>query len=117
MLLQQNNWQELYFYQKSEVLYQITFAFCDKYIPLHGDRTRDQMIQAARSGKQNIVEGFADGVASSEMMLKLLTVFLVKIKDASVAEADAIREKIFNKLDEGILQPNLQPNLQPIMQP
>ena len=52
----------------------MTFAFCDRFIPLHGDRTRDQMIQAARSGKQNFVEGLSDGVTSTEMMLKLLNV-------------------------------------------
>ena len=70
----QTKYSELFFYQKSDVLYQMTFAFCDRFIPLHGDRTRDQMIQAARSGKQNFVEGLSDGVTSTEMMLKLLNV-------------------------------------------
>ena len=74
VLSQQTNWKDLFFYQKSEVLYQMTFVFCDRFVPLKGDRTRDQMIQAARSGKQNIVEGLADGVTSSEMMMKLLNV-------------------------------------------
>lgn len=54
VLPQQTNWKDLFFYQKSEVLYQMTFVFCDRFVPLKGDRTRDQMIQAARSGKQNI---------------------------------------------------------------
>ena len=40
----------------------------------HGDRTVDQMVQAARSGKQNIVEGSEDGQTSSEMEIKLLNV-------------------------------------------
>lgn len=52
----------------------MTFAFCDRFIAPYGDRTRDQMIQAARSGKQNIVEGFADGVTSTKTMLNLLNV-------------------------------------------
>ncbi len=73
-LLNQTNWKNMYFYQKTDVLYQMTVAFCDRFIPLHGDRTRDQMIQAARSGKQNIVEGLADGVTSTEMMVKLINV-------------------------------------------
>ena len=67
-------WQELRFYQKSEVLYQMTFVFCNRFLPHHGDRTVDQMVQAARSGKQNIVEGSEDGKTSTEMELKLLNV-------------------------------------------
>lgn len=74
VLLNQINWKELFFYQKSEVLYQLTFAFCDRFLPKYGDRTVDQMVQAARSGKQNIIEGLADGVSSTEMMIKLLNV-------------------------------------------
>lgn len=74
VLLSQINWKDLYFYQKSDVLYQITFAFCDRFLPKYGDRTVDQMVQAARSGKQNIIEGLADGVTSTEMMMKLLNV-------------------------------------------
>ena len=57
-------WQDLRFYQKSEVLYQMTYVFCDRFLPKHGDRTVDQMVQAARSGKQNIVEGSEDGKTS-----------------------------------------------------
>ena len=67
-------WQDLWFYQKSEVLYQMTVVFCDRFLPKHGDRTVDQMVQAARSGKQNIVEGSEDGKTSTEMELKLLNV-------------------------------------------
>lgn len=65
---------ELRFYQRSDVLYQITRLFCDKYLPSHGDRTVDQMIQAARSTKQNIAEGSSDGQTSTEIELKLLGV-------------------------------------------
>ena len=67
-------WQDLWFYQKSEVLYQMTFVFCDRFLPHYGDRTVDQMLQAARSGKQNIVEGSEDGKTSTEMELRLLNV-------------------------------------------
>ena len=63
-------WENLYFYQKSQVLYQLTFVFVQRYLK-RGDRTIDQMVQAARSGKQNIVEGSADGVTSMEMEIKL----------------------------------------------
>ena len=67
-------WKELYFYRKSDALYQITVEFCKRFLPAHGDRTVDQMVQAARSGKQNIVEGSEDGQTSSEMEIKLMNV-------------------------------------------
>ena len=67
-------WKELYFYRKSDVIYQLTVEFCKRFLPAHGDRTVDQMVQAARSGKQNIVEGSEDGQTSSEMEIKLLNV-------------------------------------------
>ena len=67
-------WKDLYFYRKSDALYQITVEFCRRFLPAHGDRTVDQMGQAARSGKQNIVEGSEDGQTSSEMEIKLMNV-------------------------------------------
>lgn len=67
-------WKNLYFYRKSDTLYQLTVEFCRRFMPAYGDRTVDQMIQAARSGKQNIVEGSEDGQTSSEMEIKLLNV-------------------------------------------
>lgn len=63
---------ELRFYQRSDVLYQLTQVFCQRYLPLYGDRTVDQMVQSARSTKQNIVEGSSDGQTSMESELKLL---------------------------------------------
>ena len=63
---------ELRFYQRSDVLYQLTQVFCQRYLPRYGDRTVDQMVQAARSTKQNIAEGSTDGQTSTETELKLL---------------------------------------------
>lgn len=77
----QYKWDELFFYQKSDVIYQLSFAFCNRFIHLYKDRTRDQIIQAARSCKQNIVEGLADGVTSTEMQLKLLNVARASLKE------------------------------------
>lgn len=67
-------WKDLYFYRKSDAIYQLTVEFCNRFLPPHGDRTVDQMVQAARSGKQNIIEGSEDGQTSSEMEIKLLNV-------------------------------------------
>ncbi|MBO4840766.1 MAG: four helix bundle suffix domain-containing protein [Bacteroidaceae bacterium] len=80
VLRKQPNWEGLYFYQKANVLYQLTFVFTKRFLKI-GDRTIDQMVQAARSGKQNIVEGSADGVTSMEMELKLLNVARSSIKE------------------------------------
>lgn len=74
ILKRQKPWRDAYYYQKAEVLYQLTFAFCKRFLPAHGDRTVDQMVQAARSGKQNIIEGTEDGETSTEMHVKLLNV-------------------------------------------
>lgn len=63
---------ELFFYKKSDVLVQLTKAFCDRFLPKYGDRTVDQMVQAARSIKQNIAEGLTDGQTSFEVEMKLL---------------------------------------------
>ena len=80
VLRKQPNWEGLYFYQKANVLYQLTFVFTRRFLKI-GDRTIDQMVQAARSGKQNIVEGSADGVSSMELELKLLNVARSSIKE------------------------------------
>ena len=67
-------WKELYFYRKSDAIYRLTVEFCHRFLPAYGDRTVDQMIQAARSGKQNIIEGSEDGQTSSESEIKLLNI-------------------------------------------
>lgn len=81
ILKRQKPWRSAYYYQKSEVIYQLTFQFCQRFLPAHGDRTVDQMKQAARSSKQNIIEGTEDGVASTEMYIKLLNVARSSIQE------------------------------------
>ena len=81
ILKNQTKWEDLYYYRKTVVIYQMTVVFCRRFLPKFGDRTVDQMVQAARSGKQNIVEGLADGVTSTEMELKLLNVARASIKE------------------------------------
>ena len=63
---------ELHFYCKSDVLVQLTKAFCNRFLPKYGDRTVDLMVQAARSVKQNIAEGLTDGQTSFEVEIQLL---------------------------------------------
>lgn len=68
------DYKHLHLYQKSEVLVLLTDVFCRRFMPLYGDRTVDQMNQAARSGKQNIVEGSEAAKTSSETEVKLVNV-------------------------------------------
>jgi len=66
-------YQQLLSYQKALVVYDATVYFCDRFFDKH-DRTHDQMIQAARSGKQNILEGSAASGTSKETEIKLTNV-------------------------------------------
>ena len=91
-------WEELYFYQKSVVLYQLTYIFIQRYLK-RGDRTIDQMLQAARSGKQNIVEGSADGVTSMEMELKLLNVARASLKELREDYEDYVLSRKLTRWD------------------
>lgn len=74
------NYRELLSYQKSEVIYDLTFRFCDRFLK-KGDRTIDQMVQAARSGKQNIVEGSKASLTSTEMEIKLTNVARASLEE------------------------------------
>ena len=65
-------YSSLHFYRKSDVLVQLTKAFCTRFLPKYGDRTVDQMVQAARSVKQNIAEGLTDGQTAFETEIKLM---------------------------------------------
>ena len=77
-------------YRKAEVIYDMTYYFCRKYLKC-GDRTIDQMVQAARSGKQNIIEGMAVGVTSKETMLKLLYVAKGSLQELLADYEDYLR--------------------------
>ena len=68
------NYRKLYFYMKADTLVLLTDIFCKRFLSQHGDRTVDQMNQAARSGKQNIVEGCEAALTSSETEIKLVNV-------------------------------------------
>ena len=86
-------YEKLFYYQKAEVLFALTFHFTANYLPSKGDRTVDQMVQAARSGKQNIIEAFADGVTSSELQLKLLNVARSSLKELRADYEDYIQTR------------------------
>lgn len=90
IILPHGNYQELLSYQKSEVIYDLTFRFCEKHLK-RGDRTIDQMVQAARSGKQNIVEGSKASGTSKEMEIKLTNVARASLEELLEDYRDYLR--------------------------
>lgn len=66
-------YKDLLSYQKAEIVFDATLYFCDRFIDKRS-RTYDQMVQAARSGKQNIVEGSMASGTSKEAEIKLTNV-------------------------------------------
>lgn len=74
------DYKTLLSYQKTAVVYQITFRFCKRYLQ-RGDRTIDQMVQAARSGKQNIIEGSKAATTSKETEIKLTNVARASLEE------------------------------------
>ena len=67
------SYQKLKSYHGNEIIYDATVDFCSRFLH-RGDRTIDQMIQAARSGKQNIIEGSMASGISTETEIKLIGV-------------------------------------------
>lgn len=84
------NYKELLSYRKAEIVYDITFRFCNKFLKKN-DRTVDQMIQAARSGKQNIAEGSKASKTSKETELKLTNVARASLEELLVDFEDHLR--------------------------
>ncbi len=83
-------YKDLLSYRKAEVVYDITFRFTQRFLN-RGDRTIDQMVQAARSGKQNIVEGCAASGTSKEMEIKLIGVARASLEELLVDYYDFLR--------------------------
>ena len=79
-LPQHGHYRQLRVYQVTEIIYDITFYFTQHYLQ-RGDRTTDQMVQAARSGKQNIAEGNQAAATSSETEIKLTNVAKASLEE------------------------------------
>ncbi len=86
------NYRELLSYQKAEVIFDLTFHFTGRYLQ-RGDRTIDQMRQAARSGKQNILEGSKASRTSTEMELKLTNVARASLEELLGDYEDYLRTR------------------------
>lgn len=83
-------YRKLLSYQKTEIVYDATVHFCDRFIDKRS-RTHDQMIQAARSGKQNIVEGSVASGTSKETEIKLTNVARASLEELLADYLDFLR--------------------------
>ncbi len=90
ILLAHGNYQELESYRNSVVIFDATQEFCTRFLK-KGDRTIDQMIQAARSGKQNIIEGSMASGTSTETEIKLVGVARASLEELLEDYRDYLR--------------------------
>ena len=90
------DYQTLLFFQKAEIVHDVAFRFAHKYLS-KGDRTIDQMIQSARTGKQNILEGSKAGTTSKETEIKLTNVGRASLEEllADFQRRGVQQEKVY----------------------
>jgi four helix bundle suffix protein len=85
-------YQQLLSYRKAEIVYDATVYFCARFLDKR-DRTYDQMIQAARSGKQNIVEGSMASATSKEIEIKLTNIARASLEELLTDYRDFLRTR------------------------
>lgn len=85
-------YQSLLAHQKAEIVYDATVRFCARFLDRR-DRTTDQMVQAARSGKQNIIEGSMASATSKEAELKLTNVARASLEELLADYRDFLRTR------------------------
>ena len=97
------NHRELRSFQKAEVIYDLTFRFCERFLDRR-DRTIDQMVQAARSGKQNIIEGAKASGTSKETELKLTNVARASLEELLADYEDFLRVRKARRWDKDAVE-------------
>ena len=97
------NYKNLLSYQKADVIYRITFDFCARFLS-KGDRTVDQMVQAARSGKQNIIEGCAASSTSAKTEIKLVNVAKASLKELLEDYEDYLKTRHHRQWEKGSIE-------------
>lgn len=85
-------YHDLHSYKKALIIYDATVRFCERFLG-KGDRTIDQMVQAARSGKQNIVEASMASGTSKEMEIKLTNVARASLEELLEDYRDFLRTR------------------------
>jgi restriction system protein len=85
-------YRDLKSYQMTEIIFDATVVFCDRFIDKRS-RTRDRMLWATRSGKQNITEGSMAAGTSKKMELKLIGVVRASLEELLLDYQDFLRQK------------------------
>lgn len=85
-------YEKLKSFQMAEIVYDATVRFCDRFIDRRS-RTHDQMVQAARSGKQNIAEGSMVSGTSKKLELKLVGVARASLEELLNDYRDFLRQR------------------------
>src|SRR5579863_10503626 len=85
-------YRKLKSFQIAQLAYDITVRFCNRHIEKRS-RTRDQMVQAARSGVQNIAEGSVASGTSKKMELKLTNVARASLEELRLDYEDFLRQR------------------------
>lgn len=83
-------YENLLAFRKARIVYDATVTFCERFVNKRS-RTHDQMIQAARSGKQNILEGSQASGTSKETEIKLVNVARASLEELLEDYRDALR--------------------------
>ena len=91
LLLPSGGYRRLKSFQLARLIYDITVPFSELYIPA-ASRTRDQMVQAARSGVQNIAEGSVDAATSAKLELNLYNVARASLEELRLDYEDYLRQ-------------------------
>ena len=99
-LPQHGHYRHLRVYQVAEMIFDITYYFAHNYLQ-KGDRTIDQMVQAARSGKQNIAEGNQAAATSSETEIKLTNVAKASFEELLEDYEDYLRVRALQQWGVG----------------
>jgi len=99
---QHGGYKNLYSYKKAEIIYDSTVYFCNKYFDKR-DRTIDQMVQAARSGKQNIAEASMASGTSKETEIKLTNVARASLEELLIDYPDFLRIRKFKEWEKNHL--------------
>ncbi|MBI2982528.1 MAG: four helix bundle protein [Deltaproteobacteria bacterium] len=92
LIVSHGGYRKLRSYQTTEIIYDATVIFCDRFIDRRS-RTHDQMVQAARSGKQNIAEGSMASATSKKTELKLTSVARASLEELLLDYEDFLRQK------------------------
>lgn len=92
LIAKHGGYRKLKSFQVAQLAYDVTVRFCDKYIDRRS-RTHDQMVQAARSGVQNIAEGSQASATSKKMELKLTQVARASLEELKLDYEDFLRQR------------------------